>query len=57
MYNPIATIERIAHQISETHPDAAVGLLTAATEIESKLAEPERARLTLAAHWAEHEAV
>lgn len=52
MYNPIATIERIASEINEVFPEKAVALLTAATELESR---DERDRLALAAHWAEHD--
>lgn len=57
-YNPVATIERIAAQISEFFPEAAVGLLTAATAIEVMLEKPhrdEQDRLALSAHWAEHD--
>ena len=55
VYNPVATIERIAHEISEFYPSASVGLLTAATAIEVLLERDNRDRLALAAHWAEHD--
>lgn len=58
LYNPVATIERIAAQISEFFPEAAVGLLTAATAIEVLLERPKRDehdRLALSKHWAEHD--
>lgn len=57
-YNPIAAIERIAHEIGEFFPSASVGLLTAATAIEGLLEKPNRDdadRLALANHWAEHD--
>lgn len=50
-YDPIATIERIAEQINETFPEAAVGLLTAATELESRLHREDGDRKALADHW------
>lgn len=52
-YNPIATIERIAAEIHDFFPSAAVGLLAAATALESERSGPVRA---FADHWAEHNA-
>jgi hypothetical protein len=58
IYNPIAAIERIAADISDCFPSAAVGLLTAASAIEVLLDqrrkdEADHKRLT--DHWAEHD--
>jgi hypothetical protein len=54
IYDPIATIERLAAEISDFYPSAAVGLLTAATALEVLLERAKRDdvdRLALAQHW------